>query len=71
MLLAVFVLAFFVAIPNTFAPVALLEGITFLFARRAQQFGWGPIFRFAFGFIILVFGGYAERHGTELLIGRL
>ena len=37
MLLAVFVLTILVAIPNALAPVALLEGITLLAARRTQQ----------------------------------
>ena len=71
MLLAVLVLAFLAAIPNALTSIALFEGSAFLSALRTHRGRVGPIFRFAFGFIILVFGGYAERHGTELLISRL
>ena len=42
MLLAVFVLTFLVAIPNALAPVALLQAISLLTARRTKQFGGGP-----------------------------
>ena len=49
MLLAVFVLTFLVAIPNAQASGTLLEGITSLAARRAQQLGrGGPIFLVGF-----------------------
>ena len=46
-LLAVLVLALFVAIPNTLAPITLLESIALRFARRALVFGRGgrPIIR--------------------------
>ena len=47
--LTMLVLAFLVAIPNTSAPVALLEGITLLSALRAHR---GPVFRGGLGFII-------------------
>ena len=50
MFLTMFVLAFLVAIPNTSAPVALLEGITLLSARRAHR---GPVFRGGVVIVIL------------------
>ena len=61
--LAVLVLALLVAIPNALAPVALLEGVALLFARRTQL-GRGLIL-LVVGFI-LSFRGFAERHGAEL-----
>ena len=67
MLLAVFVLTFLVAIPNALAPVALLECIALLAARRTEL-GWvGPNFRGGFGAIIFSLRRFAERHGAELL----
>ena len=47
MLLVVTVLAILVAIPNTLAPITLLESIALRFARRALVFGRGgrPIIR--------------------------
>ena len=71
MLLAVLVLTLLVAIPNALAPVALLEGITFLAAGRAEFLGrgrgrglFGPIFLRGFN---LSSHRFAERHGAELL----
>ena len=70
MLLAVMVLTILVAIPNALAGRALFEGITFLFTPRTQL-GRGPVFRGGFfGFIILSFHRFAERHGAELLRNR-
>ena len=67
MLLAVLVLTFLVAIPNALAPVALLECIALLAARRTEL-GWvGPNFRGGFGAIIFSLRRFAERHGAELL----
>ena len=63
-LLAVLVLTFLITIPNTFAGSTLLEGVTFLSARRAHL-GWGPVCRGGFGILPLL--GRTERHGTELL----
>ena len=68
MLLAVLVLAFLIAIPNTLAPVALLEGITLFAARRTQLLGIGPIFLGGVCFVVILsFHRFAERHGTKLL----
>ena len=67
MLLAVLVLTFLITIPNTLAPVALLEGITFISARRTQLGRGGPIFLGGGGFIILSFHRFTERHGAKLL----
>ena len=53
MTLAVFILTFFVAIPNALAGRALLDGITFLSTRRALLGRGGPIFRVGFGFVIV------------------
>ena len=67
MLLSVLVLTFLVAIPNALAPVALLECIALLAARRTEL-GWvGPNFRGGFGAIIFSLRRFAERHGAELL----
>ena len=63
MLLPVFVLTILVAIPNALAGPALHEGITRLFARRAEL-GRGLVM---FGFIILSFHRLAERQGAELV----
>ena len=60
MLLAMFVLAFLIAIPNALAPAALLEGITLLFARRTQLGRGGPIFHVGFGIVILSLRGFTE-----------
>jgi hypothetical protein len=74
MLLPVFVLAILVAIPNALAIPTLLEGITLLVACRTQKLGrGGPMFLgvlVTFGFIILSFPRFAERHGAELLSSR-
>ena len=71
MLLAVFVLAFLVAIPNALAGRTLLEGITLLSARRTQLLGrGGPILHSGCGIILLPFHRIAERHGAELLSSR-
>ena len=68
--LTMLVLAFLVAIPNTSAPVALLEGIASFPAPRTRLLGWGPVFCGGFGiFIILPFSRFAERHGAELFSG--
>ena len=66
MLLAVLVLTLLVAIPDALAPVALLEGITYLAARRAEFLGQG---RGLFGPLFLCVSShrFAERHGAELL----
>ena len=69
MLLAVLVLTLLVAIPNALAPVALLEGITFLAAGRAEFLGrgrglFGPIFLHGFNLSSHRFG---ERQRAELL----
>ena len=69
MLLAMFVLTFLIAIPDTIAGGALLDGITLLTARRTQL-GWGPVFRRGFDFIILYFRRFAERQRTKLLSRR-
>ena len=67
MLLPVFVLTILITVPNALAIPTLLEGITLLFARRTQL-GRSPVFRGgAFGFIILSFHWFAERHGADLL----
>ena len=69
MLLAMLILTLLVAIPNALAPVAPLQSITLLFARRAEHLGFGPIFRGGFGFLFLSsFRRFAE--GTELLSRR-
>ena len=52
-----------VAIPNALAGRTLLEGITFLSARRTRLC-FGPIFPGGFGIVILPFHRFAERHGT-------
>ena len=62
-LLSVLVLTVLIAIPNALAPVALLEGVALLFARRTQL-GRGLIL-LVVGFI-LSFRGFAERHDAEL-----
>ena len=71
MLFAVLVLTLLVAIPNALAPVALLEGITFLAAGRAEFLGrgrgrglFGPIFLHGFNLSSHRFG---ERQRAELL----
>ena len=68
MLFAVLVLTLLVAIPNALAPVALLEGITFLAAGRAEFLGRGRG-RGLFGLrgFNLSSHRFAERHGAELL----
>jgi len=55
MLLTMLVLTFLVAIPNALAPIALLEGVTLLSARRAQLvrglvFLGGVLIMFGFNF---------------------
>ena len=64
MFLAVLALAFFVAIPNTLAGCALLEGVALLAARRTHL-GCGPIFLggalVIFGTIIVSLRRFAER----------
>ena len=71
MLLAMLILTLLVAIPNAPAPVAHLQSISLLFARRAELLGFGPIFRSGFGFIFLSsFHRFVDRHGTELLSSR-
>ena len=62
MLLPVFVLAVLVAIPNALAIPTLLEGITFLAARRTQLLGWGLVFRGGIAILLRI----PERHGAEL-----
>ena len=56
MLLTMFVLTLLVAVPDALAPVALLQGITLLSARRAQLLGCrdGPSFRGGFAGIIII-----------------
>ena len=54
MLFAVLVLTFLVAIPNAQTPVALLDGIALLSARRAQRLGWGPVVHGGFGFTVFL-----------------
>ena len=69
MLLAVLILTLLVAIPNAQAPIALLQSITRLSARRTHLLArFGPIFRVVcFGVVLLSFRRFAERHRTELL----
>ena len=62
MTLAVFILTFFVAIPNALAGPALHEGVALLTALRTQL-GWGPV---RVG-VLVIFG---FRHGAELLSSR-
>ena len=63
MLLVVTLLTIPVAIPNTLAGRALLDGITLLFARRTQLGRGGPTFRRGTGTVILSLRRVAERHG--------
>ena len=65
MLIAVLILTLLVAVPDALAPVALLEGITLLSARRTHLGRSPSIFRGGFGIVILSSRGIAERHGTE------
>ena len=65
MLPPVALLTVLVAIPNALAGRALLEGITFLAARRTQL-GRGLILLGGLGIGILPFRRFAERHGAEL-----
>jgi hypothetical protein len=59
MLFPVFVLTILVAVPNALARDTLLEGITFLAARRTLGRG-GPIFHVGFGIVILSLRGFTE-----------
>ena len=70
-LLAAFVLALLVAIPNALAGRTLFEGVAFLSARRTELLGsGGPIFRGGFGIVILPFCRFAWRNRVELLGSR-
>ena len=66
-LLAVLVLTFLVAIPDALAPVALLESVAFLSARRAHLCRDLILALVIFGSIILSLPRFAERHIAELV----